>query len=878
MDMSTALGVVRLMIQGGVSREAALANPVIPRALRDEIRTTLEREDVLILRPVTAISGTRPGSGWLPEIDRSSWYFWPQLRDFLLGVKGWPRPVVVALDEQTDRILEQMSPPTATEFDTRGLVLGYVQSGKTANYTALIAKAVDIGYRLVIVLTGMDKGLRRQTQIRLKREIVGYADNRPTAVHLPPLGKHWHEFTSDSLDGDFQPGNANQAALQGSQPVLLVVKKNGAVLRKLIGWLDAAPDEVKNGLPVLIIDDEADQASVDTRGSYQVEGQAPPPDFEEPSVINGLIRTLLLTFHRRAYVAYTATPYANILIPHDTFDPTVENDLYPKDFIIDLPKPPNYFGSEDLFGRFEPETGDYTDGLDVIREIPITDLAVLDQGNLPDTLIGAIESFALAGAARAERGYGDDAATMLLHVSHLRIDHLQLFNKVQQQFFELRDDWRYQRNKGIRARLEKRWEEEFRPLTMARYLDRDRPFSAIEEHLSTFLQKVEVKVINSDTGDLLDYERQPGLKTIAIGGNRLSRGLTLEGLLVSYFARHSANYDTLMQMGRWFGFRNGYDDLTRIWTTVDLETWFADLAFVEWQLREDLQIYEDQGLTPNEVGLRIWQHPVMQVTSKLKRRFANPTTISQSFSASIQQTFKFPLGRPEDLMVLSDSNRDVTVKFLEALGNPAWQREGPIWSGVPSETVLRFLNGYKDDAAATGLSLPLIREYIIREVGASRLQEWTVAVMGIINRKSQLGDVDWGLWAKPVHQIERSRIGETNSLGVITSPGDEAIDLNPAEVLKMHELIRNSVGRKPLGINPAARRVRSAKKGLLLIYPISRYSGTKLTPGSPRRRLYGDPDSPLARDLIAIALSFPDSGTAQPVEAYLEGTVGWTPM
>jgi len=878
MDLSTALGLARLMIQGGITKDAAVQNPAIPDSLRDEVRRILDSEDNLILRPATTISKVPSGGAWLHEIDRSTWYYWPELRNFLLTVKGWPQSVVLGLDEQTDRILEQMCPPTIDSFDTRGLVLGYVQSGKTANYTALIAKAADVGYRLVIVLTGMDKGLRRQTQIRLKREIVGYQDNRPNAVRLPPIGKHWHEFTSESLEGDFQPGYANQAALQGSQPVLLVVKKNGPVLRKLLSWLDGAPGEVKKTLPLLMIDDEADQASVDTRGTYQTEGQPLPADFDEPSVINGLIRSLLLKFDRRAYVAYTATPYANILIPHDTHDPNVKNDLYPKDFIVDLPKPPGYFGSEELFGRFDPGVQDYSDGLDVIREIPAADLAVLDLGQMPDTLRAALETFALAGAARAERGAGGEAATMLIHVSHLRMEHLQVSNLVRQQFFELRDEWRYHRKHGIRARLEKRWNEEFRPLTAARYLDRDRPFSVLEDHISAFLQKVEVKVINSDTGELLDYEREPGLKAIAVGGNRLSRGLTLEGLLVSYFARQSETYDTLMQMGRWFGYRQGYDDLTRIWTTIDLETWFADLAFVEWQLREDLKVYEDQGLTPAQVGARIWQHSTMQVTSRLKRRFASPTTISQSFSGSVQQTFKFPLDRPNDLAALADHDRLETLKFLGKLGMPAWRDEGPKWVGVPCAGVQEYLDAYQDDEQATGLSLPLIREYIRREVNAGRLQHWTVAVVGRKGPSTVLRDVDWNLWPTPVHQIERSRLAKTNSLGVITSPGDETIDLEASEIQKMEELISTYAGKKPLGVNPAARRVRPEERGLLLIYPISRFSGVNRDPLSQRKPLFEDTGSTDARDLIAIAISFPQSSKAQPVEAYLEGTVGWRPI
>src|SRR5262249_4908314 len=144
--------------------------------------------------------------------------------------------------------------------------------------------------------------------------------------------------------------------------------------------------EVRNRLPVLVIDDEADQASIDTKGSYQVEGEVLPQDYEEPAVINGLIRQLLAMFRRRAYVGYTATPYANIFTPHNTFDPTVEEDLYPKDFIIDLPKPPGYFGSEELFGRTDPETGEYKGGLDVIRSVSGADLAAISLGSIPESL------------------------------------------------------------------------------------------------------------------------------------------------------------------------------------------------------------------------------------------------------------------------------------------------------------------------------------------------------------------------------------------------------------------------------------------------------------------------------------------------------------
>ena len=862
------------MIDSGVDRDVAIENPAIPVDLRDQIRSVLADEDNIVLRPATAITAGDGDREWLHRSDRSQWYYWPRLREYLIGRKGRSRNALRDVEMHTDRILGAMANPHDAEFKVRGLVLGYVQSGKTANYTALIAKSADVGYRLVIVLTGMDNGLRRQTQIRLKRELVGYRDNRPDAVRFPPIGKQWAEFTSEDLDGDFRPGNANQAALQGSQPVLLVVKKNGAVLKRLLNWLGRASDDVRGNLPVLVIDDEADQASVDTRGTYQLEGQPLPADYEEPAVINGLIRSLLNLFKRVAYVAYTATPYANILIPHDTFDLAVKNDLYPKDFIVDLPKANGYFGAEELFGRFQAETQDYADGLDVIREVPPADMQQLSQGQLPPSLAQAIETFVLSGAARSERGDSSQPATMLIHVSRLTLEQDQLSILVRQDYDDLRDEWRYQREKGIKERLEDRWNSDFRPFIQARHIDRDRTFQQIEENIGPFLEAAEVRVINSDTGEVLDYEREPGLKAIAIGGNRLSRGLTLEGLLVSYFARESENYDTLMQMGRWFGFRAGYEDLTRIYTTRDLEQWFADLAFVESQLREDIRIFEEQNLKPDQVGMRIWQHPVMEITSRLKRRFANPVTISQSFSASRPQTFKFPLGDPETLAKLCEENRQATLKLVARLDKSSWNPEGPIWASVSPNIVIDFLSWYQTHPEITGLSLPQIRQYIEKENGEGRLITWTIAIMGLRSRNAALGVVDWACFDNDINQIERTRLGHTDSLGVITSPGDEAVGLAGDELVRMQSKITNEGKER----NAAARLARSSKNGLLLIYPISRHSGHDLTtrkPGSNRRALYADPHGPLARDLIAIAMSFPDSGVAQPTQRYLEGTVGW---
>jgi hypothetical protein len=857
--------------------EVVLVNPLIEPNQREFVREQLMREQNITLTPARTLVADPSRVDWLAGLDRTGWQYWPALRDYLLGVKGWDTATVRSIDDSSDRILRQLAPPWEDRFDVRGLVLGFVQSGKTANFTAVIAKAADAGYRLILVLSGIDNGLRMQTQLRLKKELVGYSDNRPGGVRLPPPGARWHEFTQPQLDGDFYPGMANHAALQGAQPVLLVVKKNGSVLRRLLHWLEGAPEDARRSLPTLVIDDEADLASVDTRGTYQTDEDAMDPDYEAPSVINGLIRNLLGVFQRCAYVAYTATPFANILIPHDTVDPRVGNDLYPKDFIVDLPKPTDYFGAEECFGRMDYGNVESVPGLDIIRQVDDADLAVLERGELPPSLGLALIDFVLAGAGRTQRGEGVFPATMLIHASQRIFQQARLRQLVETRFSELRDEWRYHRGAGIREALSQRWEAEFRTVTRTLHQSRDAPFESVEQHVGPFFEAVQVREINSATGQILDYDREPTLKAIAVGGNRLSRGLTLEGLLVSYFVRRSVSYDTLMQMGRWFGFRAGYEDLTRIYTTAELAGWFSDLAMVEYRLREDMRVYEEQGLTPHEVGLRIWQHPVMQVTSPLKRRFASTTRISQSYRLSLEQTFKFPLRRLENLALQADANVGAVRTFVEKLGAPDTdnsERVGALWTSVPAQLVLEFLSEYRVDDKARSISVPLISAYIERLVARGELVRWTVGVRGREEVDRVLGAVDWHVPSGPTPQISRSRLGETDSVGVITSPGDEALGLSP-ELLEKAGLLR----RDGESENRAARKVRPSEEGLLLLYPISRHSGHDVDLGGNRRPLFDDPSDPLARDLVGLALSFPDSHLLSPsVEAYLEGTVGWRPV
>ena len=704
----------------------------------------------------------------------------------MIDRKGWPEIVVRSVDRTTDIVLAALENPVGDfDFKTRGLIVGYVQSGKTANYSALIAKAADNGYRLIIVLSGIHNSLRQQTQRRLTAELVGLEDGRAVGVGPPPAERQWHTFTSSLLNGDFNPGLASATALFGPNPVLIVAKKWVSVLTQMIDWFNRAQRDLVESIPTLIIDDEADQASVNTGGDRPPDADGDDAEAHEvaPSRTNELIRRLVNRFHRVAYVAYTATPFANILIDPNAVDTRAGEDLYPRSFIIALPKPPEYFGAEEIFGLAQDGDGSGPAGLDVIRRVDDADIALLVparradvdtfEPELPQSLVAAIEDFILAGSARIQRGDGPEAATMLVHTSYRRSIQGRLTEAVVLTVDRMREHWRYFRSRGLEARLRNRWEEDFRRVTRSIDAPRECEFDELIEPISVFFEQLQVRQINSGSLDELDYEREPSLKVIVIGGNRLSRGLTLEGLLVSYYVRAAGNYDTLMQMGRWFGYRNRYVDLTRIYTTERLEQWFRDLATVELEVREDIRRYELEGLTPLEFGVRIRRHPAMMVTSPLKMQHAR--TLEVSFSGTLRQTINFPFDDTDWLR----RNLELTRQFLSSLGAPDHWRPGqPMWSHVGWREIVEFLNHYEMDETATQVKAAPMLSYIRRQAALGELTEWVVAVMGQSRTDANLGQLEVGIDGEPINAIKRTRVKGTSTLKAITSLPDQEVGLD----------------------------------------------------------------------------------------------------
>ncbi len=781
-------------------------------------------------------------------------------------------------------------------FQVRGLVVGYVQSGKTANFSALAAKGVDAGYRIVIVLSGLHNSLRRQTQLRLEDELglVPSQPGRPT-VGLAEAGQEIVRMTGPETWADFHPGTADPSLLQGTVRLILVVKKNASVLRRLVKWLE---DRQPIAPPVLVIDDEADQATINTGGNREPEvpledlldlsdedvdggtkSESAQREETDPSVINGLIRRLLLRMNRAAYIGYTATPFANVLIDRDALDREVGADLYPADFIVSLPMPPGYVGTERLFGR--SALAGEEDGLpplDVIRRVPDHEADLLSSGRqappidaIPPSLEMALLDFVLAMAARDTRLGGMPATSMLIHGSPYTYQQLALADQVRASLGVLRQHWRYDLATS-RPRFVARWESEFQPLCAAMDPSRALTFEEIEPALNrNFRNELPVLVLNTRTQDELDYERQPDIRAVVVGGNKLSRGLTIEGLVVSYYVRPAIYFDTLLQMARWFGYREDYVDLTRLWTTDELRTRFRDLATAEEALRREIRLYDVLGKTPRDFAPRIMAHATMQITAR--NRMGSARELNVDYNGSLIQTINFQLRRRAWL----EGNLAATRTFLSGIGPPnAVAQDGlPTWAEVDWRAVLNFLESYQTYAGASKVSSQLLREYIHAQASKAReLTRWWVSVRGRQSVDPVLGSENLAIpdW-NDVACLNRARERDSEfSIGTLVNPvsrgatgGDEEVGIEAAAVAHAREYsVTNDISYAL-----SLRRQRSPDEGLLLIYPISRHSRPLRGDGHP---LFDN----LERDgetVIGIAMAFPFSDSEATVR-YVVGSAG----
>lgn len=880
-----------IMDRDGLTLEEGLAaaGPLIPQADHDPVRQLHMRQastTIVRLAPnVISEGGPRP---WFDGCDTSQGYYWRRQRGFLAHVLARKDYELDSLDIASDRVLAHLENPAHPErFDVRGLVIGHVQSGKTANFSAVIAKAADAGYKIVIVLSGLHNSLRRQTQQRLERDL---GRENADGVGLPTAGRRWVWVTGSGLNEDFDESGFSAAILQGNDQVIFVVKKNKSRLERMIGWIG---DHVPENVPVLVIDDEGDQASVNTQGDRPlreeydltaedfVDGE-PDPDELSPSAINFNIRRMLNLFGRSCYVAYTATPFANVLINPRATDRLAGADLFPQHFIISLPPPPGdaYIGPSELFGRDGlrgEEEGGGEPTLDVVKFVKAheAELLIPPAGkkrkgfvpSIPPSMKEAIYDFLLAAAARLQRSSTDAPCTMLVHTHQQRAMQNPLEQDIRSELAYIRQRWRYEAQE-FRPLLQKRWRERFESVTAAYDLTRVVAFDAIVPFIDSLLRDgIDVRVLNSDTDHELDFDREPHLKAILIGGNKLSRGVTVEGLLVSYYVRKSPYYDTLMQMGRWFGYRGSYVDLTRLYSTETLVSWFHDLATAEEELRRQVGRYEREGLTPAQFVPKVRKHPVMLITSKLKMRDAEESSVS--FAGERIQTLRWPLTSTPD----QHSNVAHTREFLRTLGPPAGGHRKPAWSAVGGDSIVDYLCGFSEHDQRKW-DRQTVLEYIRAQRAYGELLHWWVLLScGPQVGGSPLGTADLGVWGLPsIPLISRTRLAkDPTSLGVVTDPEDERIGLSPAQ---LEEAVRSSAAKESDSLAEALRAQRRPTEGLLVIYPISPSSQPRRN-SRDRIPLYSDGDQ--HPPLIAYSISFPFSkspATVKYVQARFEPGMG----
>ncbi len=829
------------------------------------------------------------------------WKFWNRYKLYLIQKQKLEPAAVENIEKVVDEILGRFEDPLrAGSWDRRGLVMGNVQSGKTAAYTGLVCKAADAGYKVIIVLAGLHNNLRSQTQIRLDEGFLGYKAAAPGKGGFEPVGVHQFgpglkadSVTNRNEDGDFRKVIAKHFAIHpGGNPLLFVVKKNVTVLTHLLSWINHSGDatdpetgrKYHSNVPLLVIDDEADQASIDTKlGAYDEDGK-PDPD-HDPTAINHKIRRLLYSFDKSAYVGFTATPFANVFVYENAFAKDIGEDLFPRSFIINLPAPSTYVGAARIFGIEE----DVDAGLETLEALPITrivsDHAASDkpaekQGWMPPKLVQktghvplfdgkrkippslrhAIMCFTLSACVRTLREPGTRFNSMLVHV--VRFTNVQAI--VKEQIEEALKDignclehGEGNQKPSLRDEFEMLWHKDYVPTSMACGEGYDLPpWHDIDPLLTRVALSIEVRSINGSAMDTLDYEqhRAVGLNVIAVGGDKLSRGLTLEGLTVSYFLRSSRMYDTLMQMGRWFGYRDKYIDICRLFTTHELVRWFQHIAAATEELKREFDYMVSIGATPRQYGLKVRSHPVLLVTSQVKMR--SGTKMRLSYSGDISETIVFDLPK-------ADENWRLLRLLVSDLGKASGggRKGGYVWKEVQPSAILEFLSKYSA-ADAPRANPELWSQYIRRQNDHGELTDWTVLLASSsLPNATPLSSCLDGLDVGAVERKASDTTSKRHTIGRLVNPGDESCDLNENErkiALERTKFLWSKDTRKNKSENPpdepSGRGIRYARhkaKGLLLIYPLD-VSGIsqELRPGVP---------------LVGIAISFPESDTARDI-------------
>jgi len=594
-----------------------------------------------------------------------------------------PATAIRSIFKESDEILDLLADPLSRDgFKRKGLVMGDVQSGKTANYLGLINRAADVKYKLIILIAGLHVNLRQQTQQRIIDGFVG--KNSITGEYvgvgkIEPIIRSLTPTSLTSLDGDFTL-NQQRSTLMNPEsslvPVVLVIKKNVSTLNSVIKQFQdfVGKNQATNNYPLLLIDDEADNASV----NYNDED-------ENPTRTNEKIRELLNLFSKSSYVGFTATPFANMFIDPDASDEDYGSDLFPEDFIISLTSPDEYVSPNKCF--VDEKTSNQ-----IIRQIhdnePLIPVPQPREGfsitNLPESCKKAIEMFLLSVALKIHRDTSQKHTSMLINITHKVELHGDIERLVSQHKDYLLSAIRYEKNNvGSLSvelnNLQQLWIDEY---------NSEGNFDDLLRIIDNVSGSIVVKLINSTSPDIMNYkDYEKGLHAIVVGGFSLSRGFTFEGLTISYMLRNSRMSDTVLQMGRWFGYRIGYEDLCRIFLLPVSFRWYRHITTMINELREELNVAKLYDLTPRQYGLKIRNHPGnLLITAQNKMRTGTNVRMSVNYSASLVET--------NQLSVKTDNlqnNRDCVNQLLLTLEDPKIDAGGYLWTDIPVQKILDLI-------------------------------------------------------------------------------------------------------------------------------------------------------------------------------------------
>ncbi len=797
-------------------------------------------------------------------------YYWERYSQ-LLEEKRFSAQVINTLDRETDRVLDFLGDPFQTQsWDRRGLIFGHVQSGKTAHYIGLICKAADAGYRFIVVIAGIHNNLRQQTQSRIDEGFIGIDSARSLSLgerNYIGVGKFKKVRTPGYLTSSLKDFNKNAAhsmigmSLGNSrEPIVCVVKKNANTLRNLTEWLratSATGQQYFVNEPMLLIDDEADNASINIQ--YGKEGI---------STINGQIRKLLKLFSRSCYVGITATPFANIFIEPDTENEMYESDLFPRHFIVSLEPPSNYFGTNKVFLQDSSPAVEYINDNEEV--LPIRHDIDWNLEKLPLSMIKAIRTFVLACTIRLTmESDRRQHCSMLVNASRFINVQSQLKYEIEIVLKRIQQSVRVygalSPDQALKdpemAAMERTWQEVYASTIPVP------AWATIQNCLHQAASPIKVIEVNSRSTEPLNYSHyRNGLSVIAVGGYSLSRGMTLEGLTVRYFLRSSIMYDTLMQMGRWFGYRNGYENLCRLWMTEETEGWYQHISESIEELRAELHSMVRLGATPQEFGLRVRSHPdnlIVTARNKmgsgqmlrwkigLANRFCETSILKRdqaSLKANLQSVFR--LG-----------------EYLEKIGYPPSSAEkdryGWLLQNIPSEAVLKFLGEFQNHPGCNLTDPRPLTQYII-ERSETELQAWDVLFASVQDSRRSRGNNILGIKINYQTRTAGSR-SDNKTLYVsnkqrVSSRGIEKVGLSSALIERVESEYDQAVNRRKA--NYPDRIYRAERTHPLLIIHLLKIE-------DPQNEIeHHDP-------VVAWSISFPKTKTEEERVEYVVNTT-WT--